>query len=40
MVVWLLDVKKDPCRPYEDNEELIGPEGTIPHCNWCTNVSC
>lgn len=26
MVVWSLDVKKDPFRPCEDNEELVGPE--------------
>ena len=26
MVVWLLEVIKDPFRPKEENEELLGPE--------------
>jgi hypothetical protein len=40
MVVWSLDVKNDPFRPREDNEELLGPEVPKHQCNWCTNVSC
>ena len=26
MVVWSLNMKKDPFRPWEDDEEILGPE--------------
>lgn len=40
MVVRSLYTKKDPCRPQEDNEELLGPEVPYLSTNGSTNVSC
>jgi hypothetical protein len=40
MVVRSLDLEKDPFRPRDDEEQILGPEFPYPSARWCIDVPC